>query len=170
MGCSPSNQVHLLRNLGAAISFTPPCFVGDLNTTLCDQVQDSADKVAEPQRAAQAKEAAVKAAARQKYVHSGPARKSSRAGAQRTKAKLQAQAGEDSEEEHASASSQSYGSDADSKANDGDMTSRKRRRSTQEAEFDPAGTVMLVHHGNKRSYQLQTKEITLARLLHQGFS
>ena len=122
-----------------------------MKLTFCSQVQDSADKVAEPQRAAQAKEAAVKAAARQKYVHSGPARKSSRAGAQRTKAKLQAQAGEDSEEEQASASSQSHGSDDDdhSKANDTGNMSRKRRRSVQEADFDPAGTTMLAKCSNQ---------------------
>ena len=110
-------------------------------------MQDSANQVAEPARAAQAKAAAAKEARRQKFVASGPVRKSSRAGAAQTAARLQAQAeGHRSDDELSGPASSREGdqhSDSDSAAEGSDMSSQgtKRKRGAEE-EFDPAGSIM----------------------------
>lgn len=105
------------------------------------QVKESVDKVAAPLLAAQRKKAEAKEAIRQKYVVSGPARQSQRAGAQRTRAKLQEQAQDidaDSNDEQSGLLG-SQNSDEDSQHEpDSQNRSRKRKRSMQEADFDPA--------------------------------
>ena len=105
--------------------------------------------MAAPLLAALQQKEAVKEAVRQKYVASGPARQSKRAGAERTRAKLQQQA-EDSAD--SSSNEQSVSSDAEdsdsasqpaawSKAN---RASRKRKHSAEEADFDPTGDAVSV--------------------------
>ncbi len=122
-------------------------FAGALRCSL--QVQQKADDVAAPLLAALQQKEAAKEAVRQKYVASGPARQSKRAGAERTRAKLQQQA-EDSAD--SSSNEQSISSDAEdsdsanqpaarSKAN---RASRKRKHSAQEADFDPTGDAVSV--------------------------
>ncbi|DBA67281.1 TPA: hypothetical protein ACH3X2_001586 [Trebouxia sp. C0005] len=106
------------------------------------QVQQKADDVAAPLLAALQQKEALKEAVRKKYVASGPARQSKRAGAQRTRAKLQQQAEDsaDSSSEKQSVSSDAEDSEKDSqpaawsKAN---RASHKRKLSAQEADFDP---------------------------------
>lgn len=108
-------------------------------------MQDSAKEVSEPARAAQAKAAAAKEARRQKFVATGPVRKSSRAGAVQTAARLQAQAEAHSSDDELSGSASSQQGDHDSdshSAAEGSATSsqgRKRKRGAVEEEFDPAG-------------------------------
>ena len=110
------------------------------------KVRDSASQVAEPARAAQEQEAAAKQARRQRFVATGPVRKSSRAGAVQTAARLQAQAEAHSSNDELSASPSSQSaSDIEVAAEDSDASSqgRKRKRGTPEEEFDPAGNIML---------------------------
>jgi len=100
--------------------------------------------VAAPLLAALQQKEAAREAMRQKYVASGPARQSKRAGAERTRAKLQQQAEDsaDSGSNEQSVSSDAEDSDSDSqpaawsKAN---RASQKRKLSAQEADFDPTG-------------------------------
>ena len=117
---------------------------------LCaSQVQQKADDVAAPLLAALQQKEAAKEAVRQKYVASGPARQSKRAGAERTRAKLQQQAEDsaDSSSDEQSVSSDAEDSNSDSqpaawsKAN---RASRKRKSSAQEADFDPTGDAVSV--------------------------
>ena len=111
------------------------------------QVQEKADNVAAPHLAALQQQEAAKEAVRQKYVASGPARQSTRAGAKRTRAKLQQQAEEsaDGSDDEQSVLSDAEDSDSDSQfaaRSKVAQASRKRKRSAQEAEFDPAGDVV----------------------------
>lgn len=105
--------------------------------------------MAAPLLAALQQKEALKEAVRKKYVASGPARQSKRAGAQRTRAKLQQQAEDsaDSSSEKQSVSSDAEDSEKDSqpaawsKAN---RASHKRKLSAQEADFDPTGDAVSV--------------------------
>ena len=127
---------------------------------LCSsQVQQRADDVAAPMLAALQQKEAAKEAVRQRYVASGPARKSKRAGAERTRAKLQQQAehSADSSSNEQSVSSDAEDSDSDSqpaarsKAN---RASQRRKHSAQEADFDPTGDAVSVSsnvHSNSTS-------------------
>ena len=109
------------------------------------KVRDSASQVAEPARAAQEQEAAAKQARRQRFVATGPVRKSSRAGAVQTAARLQAQAEAGSSSDELSSPRSQNASDIEVAAEDSDASSqgRKRKRGTPEEEFDPAGNIML---------------------------
>lgn len=136
------------------------------------QVQEKAEGVAAPMLAAQQQKEAAKETKRRKYVATGPARQSKRAGAERTRAKLQQQAQQSAE---SSDDEQSISSDSQESPSAGDSASKpglskllqKRKRSTQEAEFDPAGQITATHlvsmHSNpaarsnlSRFYLLQT--------------
>lgn len=107
------------------------------------KVQEKAEGVAAPMLAAQQQKEAAKETKRRKYVATGPARQSKRAGAERTRAKLQQQAQQSAE---SSDDEQSISSDSQESPSAGDSASKpglskllqKRKRSTQEAEFDPA--------------------------------
>lgn len=105
--------------------------------------------MAAPLLAALQQKEAAKEAVRQKYVASGPARQSKRAGAERTRAKLQQQAEESA---GSSDAEQSVLSDAEDSDSDSQVAARgkvaqasqKRKRPAQEAEFDPAGDAFTV--------------------------
>ena len=94
--------------------------------------------------AAQQQKEAAKETKRKKYVATGPARQSTRAGAKRTRAKLQQQAQDsaessDNEQSVSSASQESQGA-GDSMAESGlSKLLQKRKRGAQEVDFDPAG-------------------------------
>ena len=109
-------------------------------------MKEQVDNVAAPLLAAQRKKAEAKEAARQKFAATGPARQSQRAGAQRTREKLQQQAQDlqaNSDDEQPG-SQRSNNTDSDSQGNSGsEDKSRKRKRSTQEAEFDPTGALLI---------------------------
>ena len=114
------------------------------------QVQEKAEDVAAPMLAAQQQKEAAKETRRKKYVATGPARQSKRAGAEITRAKLQQQA-QESAESSGDDQSISSGSQASQSADDSaskPCTSKlpqKRKRSTQEADFDPAGQIKANH-------------------------
>ena len=119
---------------------------GDSSFNQCLQVKESVDKVAAPLLAAQRKKAEAKEAIRQKYASSGPARQSQRAGAQRTRAKLQEQAQDldaDSDEAHSGSSGSPDSGEDSQDQHDSENRSHKRKRSMQEADFDPAGTMQM---------------------------
>lgn len=113
------------------------------------QVQEKAENVAAPLLAALQQKEAAKEAVRQKYVASGPARQSKRAGAERTRAKLQQQAEESagSSDDEESVLSDAEDSDSDSPfaaRSKAAQASQKRKRTAQEVEFDPAGDMVMV--------------------------
>lgn len=112
----------------------------------CLQVRDSASSVAAPARAAQEKEAAAKQARRNKFVATGPVRKSSRAGAVQTAARLQAQAEALSSDDELAASPNTLDEASDdedvAEASDTSNAGRKRKRGSPEEEFDPAGGIV----------------------------
>lgn len=108
------------------------------------QVQEKAEGVAAPMLAAQQQKEAAKETKRKKYVAIGPARQSKRAGAERTRARLQQQAqksAESSEDEQSISSASQESQRADDSASKSGLSKlrQKRKRSTQEADFDPAG-------------------------------
>ena len=115
--------------------------------------------MAAPHLAALHQQEAAKEAVRQKYVASGPARQSKRAGAERTRAKLQQQA-----EESADGSDDAQSVLSDGEVSDSDsqfaarskvaQASQKRIRSAQEVEFDPAGDAFTVK--TRQSYHAKT--------------
>ncbi|KAL3154344.1 hypothetical protein ABBQ32_013825 [Trebouxia sp. C0010 RCD-2024] len=93
--------------------------------------------------AAQQQKEAAKETKRKKYVAIGPARQSKRAGAERTRARLQQQAqksAESSEDEQSISSASQESQRADDSASKSGLSKlrQKRKRSTQEADFDPA--------------------------------
>ena len=105
--------------------------------------------MAAPLLAALKQKEAAKEAVRQKYVASGPARQSKRAGAERTRAKLQQQAEDsaDSSSNEQSILSDAKDSDSDSHPaawSKADRASRKWKHSAQEADFDPTGDTLSV--------------------------
>ncbi|KAL3139767.1 hypothetical protein ABBQ38_004070 [Trebouxia sp. C0009 RCD-2024] len=107
------------------------------------KVQEIAEDVAAPMLAAQQQKEAAKETKRKKYVATGPARQSRRAGAERTRAKLQQQAqksaeSSDDEQSISSASQESQSVDDSASKSGLSRLPQKRKRSTQEADFDPA--------------------------------
>ena len=108
------------------------------------QVHEKAEDVAAPILAAQQRKEAAKESKRKKYVATGPARQSTRAGAERTRAKLQQQAQDSAEssdnEQSVSSAGQESQSD-DDPASKPILSKQSRKRSAQEADFDPAGQI-----------------------------
>ena len=110
------------------------------------QVHEKAENVAAPLLAALQQKEAAKEVKRQKYVASGPARTSKRAGAERTRAKLQQQAEEsaDSSDDEQSDAQDSDSDNPSAARSNVAQASQKRKRTAQEEDFDPAGDTVTV--------------------------
>ena len=111
---------------------------------LGSQVHQKAEDIAAPILAAQQRKEAAKETKRKMYVATGPARQSKRAGAERTRAKLQQQAqcsAESSDNEQSTSFASQESQSADDSASKPTVSKQSRKRSAQEANFDPAGQI-----------------------------